>query len=58
VRLFATFNPALKDIVAQPGRNKNASHSKAKKLPGWQSRTHEEAILAAGEGIKFVYNQF
>ena len=46
VRLFAFLNPALKDIIAQPGRNKKAGNAKAKKLMNRQPRNREEAILA------------
>jgi len=32
VRVFALLKPSFKDITGQPGRNKKASHKKAKKL--------------------------
>ena len=49
LRLFALFNPAMKDIVARPGRNKKAGNAKAKKLLNRQPRNHEEAILALSD---------
>jgi dihydroflavonol-4-reductase len=51
MRVLALFKPSFKDIVAQLGRNKNASNEKAKKLLGWTPRSHEEAILASAESL-------
>ena len=49
MRVLALFKPSFKDIVAQLGRNKNASNEKAKKLLGRAPRSHEETILASAE---------
>jgi dihydroflavonol-4-reductase len=51
VRVLAMFNPALKEVAGQLGKNKYASNEKAKKLLGWQPRNHEEAIIAAAESL-------
>ena len=49
LRLFALFNPALKDIIARLGKNKKAGNAKAKKTLNRQPRNREEAILALSD---------
>jgi dihydroflavonol-4-reductase len=51
VRLASLRDPAVKQIVPELGKPKNASNTKAKRLLGWVPRTNEEAIVAAAESM-------
>jgi len=51
VRLASMRDPAVKQIVPELGKMKNATNEKAKRLLGWAPRTNEEAIVATAESM-------
>jgi nucleoside-diphosphate-sugar epimerase len=51
VRLAALGDPAVKQILPELGKMKNASGEKAKRLLGWSPRPREEAIIATAESL-------
>jgi nucleoside-diphosphate-sugar epimerase len=51
VRLAALRDPAVKQILPELGKSKNATNAKAKHVLGWQPRSSEEAIVATGESL-------
>jgi nucleoside-diphosphate-sugar epimerase len=51
VRLAAWRDPAVKQIIPELGRDKNATNHKARQVLGWTPRTNEEAILATAESL-------
>jgi nucleoside-diphosphate-sugar epimerase len=51
VRLAGLRDPAVKQIVPELAKPKNASSGKARRLLGWAPRSSEEAIVATGESL-------
>ena len=51
VRLAAMRDPAVKQILPELGKMKNASNQKARRLLGWTPRSNEEAIVATAESL-------
>ena len=51
VRLVAIKDPAVKQLMPELGKKKNASNEKAKRLLGWAPRSNEEAIVATAESL-------
>lgn len=51
VRLASLRDPAVKQILPELGKVKNATNQKAKRLLGWAPRSNEEAIVATGESL-------
>ena len=51
VRLAAFSDPAVKQILPELGKRKNATSAKAQRLLGWRPRSREEAILATAESL-------
>ncbi len=51
VRLASLRDPAVKQIVPELGKRKNATNEKAKRLLGWSPRTNEESIVATAESL-------
>jgi nucleoside-diphosphate-sugar epimerase len=51
VRIAALRDPAIKQILPELGKRKNATNAKAKKLLGWAPRSREEAIVATAESL-------
>ena len=51
LRIAALGNPAVRQILPELGKVKNASNAKAKRLLAWAPRSNEDAILAAGESL-------
>jgi nucleoside-diphosphate-sugar epimerase len=49
VRLAALRDPAIKLILPELGKKKNATNDKARSLLGWQPRSNEEALVATAE---------
>jgi dihydroflavonol-4-reductase len=47
IRLIALFNPAVRNIVPQLGRRKNASNEKARSILNWKPKSNEEAVTSA-----------
>jgi nucleoside-diphosphate-sugar epimerase len=51
VRLAALGDPAVKLILPELGKKKNATNEKAKRMLGWSPRTAEESIVATAESL-------
>lgn len=51
IRFAALRDPAIKLILPELGKKKNATNEKARRLLGWQPRSNEEAIVAAAESL-------
>ena len=51
VRLAALRDPAVKLILPELGKMKNATNEKAKRVLGWAPRSNEEAIVATAESL-------
>ena len=51
VRLAAIRDPAVKLIVPELGKVKNATNEKAKRVLGWAPRSNEEALVATVESL-------
>jgi nucleoside-diphosphate-sugar epimerase len=51
VRLAAIPVPALRQIVPELGRVRQASNQKARRLLGWAPRSNEEAVVATAESL-------
>ena len=51
VRLAALRDPAVKQILPELGKFKNATSEKAKRVLGWTPRSSEEAIVATAESL-------
>lgn len=51
VRILAYFDPTVRLIVAELGKNKHVSNEKAKRILGWVPRKDEEAIFASAQSL-------
>ncbi|HEV8000571.1 MAG TPA: aldehyde reductase [Planctomycetaceae bacterium] len=51
VRLASLRDPAVKQIVPELGKRKNATNEKAKRVLGWAPRSNEESIVATAESL-------
>jgi len=51
VRLASLRDSAVKQILPELGKMKNATSEKAQRLLGWKPRTREEAIIATAESL-------
>jgi len=51
VRIAALRDPAVKQILPDLGKTKNATHEKAKRLLNWAPRSNEDAIVATAESL-------
>jgi len=51
VRLAAMRDPAVKQILPELGKRKNATNAKAKRMLGWSPRSNEESIVATAESL-------
>ncbi len=51
VRLAALRDPAVKQIVPELGKWKNATNEKARRVLGWSPRSSEEAVVATAESL-------
>jgi len=51
VRLSALRDPAIKLILPELGKKKNAANEKARRVLGWTPRSNEEAIVATAESL-------
>ena len=51
VRLAALRDPAIKQILPELGKIKNATSEKAKRMLGWAPRSNEDAIAATAESL-------
>jgi dihydroflavonol-4-reductase len=51
VRIAALRDPAVKQVLPELGKVKNATNEKAKRVLGWAPRSNEEAIVATAESM-------
>ncbi len=51
LRLATLMDPAVKQIVPELGKDRNATNEKAKRLLGWNPRSREDAIVATAESL-------
>jgi len=51
VRLAALRDPAVKQILPELGKVKNATSEKARRMLGWAPRSNEESIMATAESL-------
>ena len=51
VRLASLRDPAIKLILPELGKRKNATNEKARRMLGWTPRSREEALTATGESL-------
>ena len=51
VRLASLRDPAVKQILPELGKTKNATNAKARRILGWSPRSNEESILATAESL-------
>lgn len=51
VHLAALRDPAIKQILPELGKPKNATSEKAQRLLGWAPRSNEEALIATAESL-------
>ncbi|MBV9945754.1 MAG: aldehyde reductase [Myxococcales bacterium] len=51
VRLASLRDPAVKQILPELGKRKNATHAKATRLLGWSPRSREEALVSTAESL-------
>ncbi len=51
VRLASLRDPAVKQIIPELGKRKNATNEKAKQLLGWSPLSNEEAVVATAESL-------
>jgi nucleoside-diphosphate-sugar epimerase len=51
VRIAAMRDKAVKQVLPELGKRKNATNEKARRLLGWAPRSNEEAIVATAESL-------
>jgi len=51
VSIAALFDPAVKQIIPELGKKKNATSAKAQRVLGWAPRSREDAVVATGESL-------
>ena len=51
VRLAAWRDPAVRQIVPELGKYKNATSAKAQRMLGWSPRGNEDALIATAESL-------
>jgi dihydroflavonol-4-reductase len=51
VRVASLRDPAVKQILPELGKVKNATNEKAKRVLGWAPRSNEDAIVATAESL-------
>jgi nucleoside-diphosphate-sugar epimerase len=51
VRLASLRDPAIKLILPELGKRKNATNEKARRMLGWTPRSNEDALTATGESL-------
>ncbi|HTS49576.1 MAG TPA: aldehyde reductase [Bryobacteraceae bacterium] len=51
VRLASMRDPAVKQILPELGKRKNATNEKARRVLGWAPRSNEESIVATAESL-------
>ncbi len=51
VRIAAILDPAVKQILPELGKRRNATNEKARRILGWTPRSSEDAIVATAESL-------
>ena len=51
LRLAALWDPAVKQILPEVGKRKNATSAKARRVLGWTPRSREDAVAATAESL-------
>jgi nucleoside-diphosphate-sugar epimerase len=51
VRVASLADPAVKQIIPELGRAKNATNEKARRMLGWEPRSREDALVASAESL-------
>ncbi|KCZ61304.1 SDR family oxidoreductase [Hyphomonas chukchiensis] len=51
LKLVSIFNPTLKQILPELGRQRQISNEKARTVLGWKPHTAKEAIIAGGQSL-------
>ena len=51
VRVASLADPAVKQIIPELGKAKNATNEKARRVLGWAPRSREEALVASAESL-------
>ena len=51
VRIAAMRDPAVKQILPELGKKKNATNEKAKRVLGWAPRSNDDSIVATAESL-------
>jgi nucleoside-diphosphate-sugar epimerase len=51
VRIAAMRDPAVRQILPELGKVRNATHAKATRVLGWTPRSSEEALVATAESL-------
>ena len=51
VRIAALLDPAVKQVLPELGKRKNATSAKAERVLGWKPRSVEEAVAATAESL-------
>lgn len=51
VRIAAMIDPAVKQVLPELGKSRNATSEKARRVLGWTPRTNEEALVATAESM-------
>jgi nucleoside-diphosphate-sugar epimerase len=51
VRAAALLDPAVKQVLPELGKRKNATSAKAERVLGWKPRSVEDAVVATGESL-------
>jgi nucleoside-diphosphate-sugar epimerase len=51
VRLASLIDPAVKQVLPELGKPKNATNEKARRVLGWAPRTNEDAVAATAESM-------
>ncbi len=51
VRVASIADPAVKQIIPELGKSKNATNEKARRVLGWAPRSREDALVASAESL-------
>jgi nucleoside-diphosphate-sugar epimerase len=51
LRIVSLFDPAVKQILPELGKARNATNEKARRMLGWKPRSNEECIVATAESL-------
>ncbi|MDQ3230437.1 MAG: aldehyde reductase [Pseudobdellovibrionaceae bacterium] len=51
VRFASILDPAVKQIIPELGKRKNATNEKARRMLGWKPHSNEESIVATAESL-------